>query len=101
MSTFDFLEFRHLKYVEAIADAERFTTAAANLNTSQSSLSTQIKQLEDYFEVQIFLRGRDGVAGLTAAGHVLVAGAKELLHLRDETLHIMLALGTGTPPALR
>lgn len=101
MSTFDFLEFRHLKYVEAIADAERFTTAANHLHTSQSSLSTQIKQLEEYFNVQIFIRGRDGVAGLTAAGQVLVAGAKELLHLRDETIHIMLALGTGTPPALR
>ena len=41
------LEFRLLKYIVAIADAGSFTAAAAELHVAQSSLSTQVGQLED------------------------------------------------------
>jgi DNA-binding transcriptional LysR family regulator len=101
MSEFDFLEFRHLKYVQAIAEAERFTSAASTLHVSQSSLSTQIKQLEGFYGVKIFIRDRDGVTGLTAAGQALLTGAREMLQLRDDTLRIMKALGAGSPAPLR
>jgi hypothetical protein len=46
MSVDDYLEFRLLKYILAVADAGTFTAAASKLFTSQSSLSAQIKQLE-------------------------------------------------------
>lgn len=101
MIDFDYLEFRHLKFVQAIADAERFTSAANNLHISQPSLSTTIKQLEEHYDTQIFIRDRDGVAGLTAAGQVLLASAREMLQLREDTLSIMKALDAGAPTPLR
>jgi len=41
----DYLEFRLLKYIIAVADAGTFTAAASKLFTSQSSLSAQIKRI--------------------------------------------------------
>lgn len=101
MIDFDFLEFRHLKFVQAIAEAERFTSAANNLHISQPSLSSTIKQLEEHYEMRLFIRGRDGVAGLTMPGHVLLAGAYEMLQLREDTLNVVKALVAGPPVPLR
>jgi hypothetical protein len=43
----DLVEFRHLKYIVAVAEAANITRAAERLFLAQPSLSKQIKDLED------------------------------------------------------
>ena len=63
----DILEFRHLKYIVAVAEEANFTRAAERLFLAQPSLSKQIKDLEDVIGFPIFVRTRDG-ARITPAG---------------------------------
>ena len=57
----DLVEFRHLKYIVALAEAGNFTRAAEQLFLSQPSLSKQIKDIEDEMGFPIFVRTREGV----------------------------------------
>ncbi len=94
MSDYDSLEFRHLKYIQAIAEERTFTGASARVNVVQSAISTQIKQLEDLYGFQIFSRDRDGVS-LTPYGDVLLACARDLLQVRADVIDMLMALRTG------
>ena len=60
MSIYDHLEFRHFKYIVAIAEAGTFTAAAIRLPLAQSALSRQISEMEDALGVHIFDRSRGG-----------------------------------------
>ena len=42
----DLVEFRHLKYIVAVAETANFTRAAERLFLAQPSLSKQIKDFE-------------------------------------------------------
>ncbi len=48
------MELRHLRYFVAVAQALNFTRAAEKLHTSQPSLSSQIRDLENCVGVQHF-----------------------------------------------
>lgn len=62
------------------------TTAAQQLYISQSAVSHAISQLEDYFNLTLFIRQANHIY-LTAAGSLLLAHSKRLLetHSRLET----------------
>lgn len=94
MSDHDSLEFRHLKYIQAIAEEHSFTAASARVNVVQSAISTQIKGLEDLYGFQIFSRDRDGVS-LMPYGEVLLACARDLLQARADVIDMLKALRTG------
>lgn len=91
MSIYDYLEFRHLRYIVAVAEELNMTRAAERLNVVQSNLSKQISDIEDLFHVKLFLRVRNGVQ-LTSAGQSLYIRAKQLLELREETINSLQAV---------
>ncbi|HEX7890203.1 MAG TPA: LysR substrate-binding domain-containing protein [Ramlibacter sp.] len=64
------MELRHLRYFDAIAETLNFTRAAERLHVTQSTLSHQIKQLEDEVGAPLFDRGGKRVR-LTEAGEIL------------------------------
>lgn len=97
---FDLVEFRHLRYVAAIAETANFTRAAERLFLAQPSLSKQIKDLEDGIGIQIFVRHHDGVR-VTAAGQMVVSYAQEAVKTRNEIILAARAVHCGELPALR
>jgi DNA-binding transcriptional LysR family regulator len=97
---FDLVEFRHLKYIAAIAETLNFTRAAERLFLAQPSLSKQIKELEEAIGIQIFVRHHDGVR-ITAAGQMIVSYAIEAIQTRNEIIQAARAVHGRTIPALR
>ena len=68
------MELRHLRYFVAVAQALNFTRAAEKLHTSQPSLSSQIRDLENCVGVPLLVRDKRKVA-LTAAGECFLQDA--------------------------
>ena len=80
------MELRHLRYFIALSGSLNFTRAAERLHVTQSTLSHQIKQLEEEIGIALFDRVGKRVS-LTEAGD-------EFLHYCTKALHeIDLGLG--------
>ena len=73
------MELRQLRYFAKAAETLNFSDAAKALNIAQSSLSQQIKQLEDELNVKLFLRNSHTIR-LTEAGEVMVPFALRTIH---------------------
>jgi DNA-binding transcriptional LysR family regulator len=89
------VELRHLRYFVAVAEEASFTSAARRVHVAQQVLSAQVRQLEGMLGVDLFERTARGVT-LTAAGTVLLEGARETLSVLDRataaTRHVGSAL---------
>jgi DNA-binding transcriptional LysR family regulator len=96
----DLVEFRHLKYILAVAETANFTRAAERLFLAQPSLSKQIKDIEEEIGFAIFVRSREGVL-ITPAGQMIVAYAQEALMARSEIITMARAVYRGNVPPLR
>lgn len=77
------MNLRDLQYLTVIAEEMNFGRAAARCNVSQSTLSIQIKKLEDTLGVQLFERTNKHVM-LTEVGEKICARAKHILQQSDE-----------------
>jgi LysR family transcriptional regulator, hca operon transcriptional activator len=73
------VELRHLRYFVAVAEAGSLSVAAERrLNTSQPSLSRQIRDLEEEVGAQLLTRSARGIE-LTAAGRTFLDHARLVL----------------------
>ncbi|MFF2076108.1 LysR family transcriptional regulator [Kitasatospora sp. NPDC058162] len=90
------LEFRHLRMIRAIADAESVTKAADRLGLAQSALSTQLKRIEAAVGGPLFERGRKGVQP-TPLGILVLERSRVLLpamrQLREDALRFANTVG--------
>jgi DNA-binding transcriptional LysR family regulator len=86
-----------LRYLVAVAEAGTFTRAAERLFIAQPTLSQQIGRLEQILGTPLLQRRRDGVR-LTAAGAVLLDGARDVLAAVDQAVsQTRQAAGVGRP----
>ncbi len=85
------MEIRTLRYFLEIAREENMTRAGYSLHVSQSSLSKQMKELEDELGKKLFRRGRASVS-LTDEGMLLRKRAEDILSMVDKTIDEFQAL---------
>ena len=77
------MELRNLITFIHVAELGSFTKAAEQLGYSQSTVSFQIKQLEDELECLLFERINHTIT-LTERGHQLVSYAHQIRALTDD-----------------
>lgn len=77
------MELRVLQYFLAIAREESISKAAEVLHITQPTLSRQIKELEEEFQKQLFIRGNRKIT-LTKDGILLKQYAQEILNLTEK-----------------
>lgn len=73
-----------LRTFVTIVDSGGFTRAAERLGRTQSTISLQIKRLEDGLGKRVFERKGSGLV-LTPEGEILFASARRLLQMANET----------------
>ncbi|QDK80519.1 LysR family transcriptional regulator [Spirosoma sp. KCTC 42546] len=78
------MEIRHLQMVKEVASSGNLTKAADRLFLTQSALSHQLKELESYFDTQLFIRDKKQML-LTPAGEVVLQAAEKILQEVIET----------------
>ena len=88
------MELRHLRYFVALADCLSFTRAAARVHVTQSTLSHQIRQLEEEVGQPLFDRiGKKVVT--TEAGELFLAYAMRALKEVDHGIAMLKPGGGG------
>lgn len=88
------LDRKHLRNLLAMADAGSLARAAEQLHLTPSALSHQVKLLEDYHGVALFHRHTRPMR-LTAAGHRLLALAREALPRFEQAERELARLAAG------
>lgn len=78
------MEIRHLQMVKEVAACGNLTKAADRLYLTQSALSHQLKEIESYFNTQLFIRDKKQML-LTDAGTVVLEAAEKILQEVAET----------------
>lgn len=86
------MELRHIRYFVALAERLNFTHAAAQVHVTQSTLSHQIRQLEEELGQPLFLRSQRHVL-LTAAGELFLPKALQALGELDAGIALMSIAG--------
>lgn len=82
------MELRHLRYFVALAEVLNFTRAAERVHVTQSTLSHQIRQLEDELGIVLFERVGKRVL-LTEAGSVFLEQITPALTQVDDAVNAL------------
>jgi aminoethylphosphonate catabolism LysR family transcriptional regulator len=92
--------FTHLRSFHAVAEHRGFTAAANALRISQPTVTTQVKELEDRYGVELLLRlGRR--VELTDTGSALFDISRRIMKLHEEADELLLSSGHLTTGQLR
>lgn len=94
------LELRHLQTLLALRDTGSVSRAAQWLHLTQSALSHQIKAVEDFYGLPLFVR-KSAPLVFTPAGKRLLALADQVVPALDAAGRDLLRLAQGTQGALR
>ncbi|WP_038173272.1 MULTISPECIES: LysR family transcriptional regulator [Vibrio] len=78
-----------------LAQVRHFGKAAENLYITQAAVSARIKQLESYFDTQLFIRDRNNIK-LTSSGERLISYAEVMVStLQQAKMELSLENGKG------
>lgn len=77
------MNINQFEVFRTIAQAKSFTKAAKILNFTQPAISSQVKALEENFDVTFFERGNTGVR-LTEAGKIFYEYGEKILSIYEE-----------------
>ncbi|CAN5182755.1 transcriptional regulator CynR [soil metagenome] len=94
------MELRHLRYFLALSERLNFTQAAAQVHVTQSTLSHQIRQLEDELGQALFRRSERKVT-MTAAGELFLPQAIKALRELDDGIALLSSAGQPLTGKLR
>jgi DNA-binding transcriptional LysR family regulator len=94
------MDFRHLRYFQAIAEELSFSRAAQRLHVVQPALSRALKELEAKVGCELIARTRRSVA-LTAAGRVLLDETALMFGRLEQTLQRVRRAAAGQEGELR
>lgn len=92
--------FTHLRSFHAVAEHRGFTSAAKALNVSQPTVTTQVKELEERYGVELFLRQGRRVE-LTDAGRTLFDISSRIMKLHEDADELLTSSGQLTSGHLR
>ncbi|KKB38846.1 selenium metabolism-associated LysR family transcriptional regulator [Bacillus thermotolerans] len=85
------MNLEHLRLFYAVANNKNFSQTAKEMHISQSSVSLQVKHLEDVLQAKLFERTTKKVE-LTPAGEILYEKAGKMLFLMNEIQNELQAL---------
>ncbi|MDF9433371.1 LysR substrate-binding domain-containing protein [Chromohalobacter israelensis] len=74
---------RKMRYFLAVAESGRVTQAAVDLNVSQSSITTGVREIEEQLGVALFQRSAQGMM-LTRQGHRFLHQVRHVFQAMDE-----------------
>lgn len=92
--------FAHLRSFHAVAENKGFTAAADALHISQPTVTTQVKELEERYGVELLIR-RGRRVELTDTGAALHEISRRMMSLHDEAEELLLSSGRMTTGQLR
>lgn len=92
--------FSHLRSFHAVAEHRGFTAAAQALHISQPTVTTQVKELEERYGVELLVR-RGRRVELTETGAALFDISRRLMKLHEEADELLLSSGRLTMGQLR
>lgn len=78
------INIRALQALVAVYQEQSFSRAAERENTTQSGMSTQVKNLEEQLQTQLLVRERNQI-GLTPAGEIVYRDGQRILKALWET----------------
>jgi DNA-binding transcriptional LysR family regulator len=95
------VDLKHLGTFIAVAEELSFNKAAVRLHLTQPPVSLQIKALEQELGVLLLERGGRKKMSLTAAGKILLKGARETLRVAKHTAESVALFSEGKSGHLR
>jgi LysR family transcriptional activator of nhaA len=98
--TVEQLNYQHLFYFSIIAQEGGVARAARHLSLSHSTLSTQLRLLEEFLGGELFERGGRRLV-LTPLGVQVAGYAKEIFRTGAELVDVARGRSAGVPPLLR